>query len=1194
MDPGSVLTALGVLTVVMLPVAAQDRKPRYQPDGTDFVIENGKSFFNRPLYGGNTGFRIETGDRPEYAFHFPGRAGNVRIGILAKDGGRGIWAFAAKSVVARYRPGSMIHEIRDPLLGKGSLILTAIPAANGEGLALRAALSSDAQAIRLVWAFGGSDGNKGRRNGDLNAENEPLDRFFAFTPERAKDSRFDLQAEAFLFTGKAGKLHCTSTGSKPQLADAAKWSDPAALLVSRKSDIPVVAGTFDLKPSSFFHLAFLRGAPAGGDPARFLAEAEARRRSIAEQVVIRTPDAYVNAATAALNVAADAIWDESKHAYMHGAVGWRVPLLGWRGPYAGDALGQHDRTRRHIEGFAGKQITTPPPAKLPPADSKYNLARSETALNTNGNFIGSNIPFYDMNTVAVDAMFRHLLWTGDRETAARFWPVLERHLAWQKRLFRRPFPDDSSPLYEAYAAIWASDQLMYSGGGATHSSAYQYWHHRMAARLARWLGKDPAPYDREADAIARTMRRELWLPDRGWFAEYKDYLGLKLVHPSAALWSFYHTVDSQAATPVEAWQMSRYVDSAFPKIPMRVAGDTDAGFQLPTSNWHPYMWSINNVALAESAHAALGLWQCGRGEVAWPLMKGALLESMFLGPCPGNAGMTTPSDVFSKERYRDFADGAGITARALVEGLFGIRPDRISGELLIQPGFPASWNQASIRHPDLSFAFKREDLTESFAVDQRFAKPVALRLRIPALRDSIAKATVNGVPATWKADPDAVGRPVVEITAPPAASHRVVIEWKGDAPSRIRLPRILAAGHAFTADAGTAKITGIEDPQGLLTEIKLDGRSCRAVPNGTCGKRTAFARVSQGGLTWLAAMETDVRAPFEIVPSEAQDNAHLSFRIRNNSSSDLTGRVRVNAGAATTEKDIKLAAVTDSPEIKLAAEGLPPGSHRVTVKLPSGASVEGIVTNWKLDPARSAINWETIDLSGKFNDRITRIFQTDYLTPRSPFCSLAIPKHGIGGWCVFDPKVDIDDAGLRAAAGANGGIYPSALGIPFRTTGPGDGNNILFVSQWDNHPREASVPLKGRASRICLLMAGSTNPMQSRVSNGEICVSYADGTRECLTLENPVNWWPVDQDYYIDRFAFARPEAAPPRLDLKSGALRVLNPDQFTSRAQNIKGGAASVLDLPLDPGKELESLNVRAISNDVVIGLMSATLARP
>lgn len=34
-------------------------------------------------------------------------------------------------------------------------------------------------------------------------------------------------------------------------------------------------------------------------------------------------------------------------------------------------------------------------------------------------------------------------------------------------------------------------------------------------------------------------------------------------------------------------------------------------------------------------------------------------------------------------------------------------------------------------------------------------------------------------------------------------------------------------------------------------------------------------------------------------------------------------------------------------------------------------------------------------------------------------------------------------------------------------------------------------------------------------------------------------------------------------------------------------GGAATVLDLPLDETKELKSLTMRAIANEVVIGLM-------
>jgi hypothetical protein len=124
-------------------------------------------------------------------------------------------------------------------------------------------------------------------------------------------------------------------------------------------------------------------------------------------------------------------------------------------------------------------------------------------------------------------------------------------------------------------------------------------------------------------------------------------------------------------------------------------------------------------------------------------------------------------------------------------------------------------------------------------------------------------------------------------------------------------------------------------------------------------------------------------------------------------------------------------------------------------------------------------------------------------------------------------------------------------------------------------------------------MAGSTDAMKSRFDNGEVIVTYTDGTTARLALNNPVNWWPIDQDYFMDDYAFRRDEPIPPRVDLRTGKIRILDVETFKGQGRKVTGGAATVLDLPLDPGKELKSLTVRAIANEVVIGLMSVTLAR-
>ena len=65
------------------------------------------------------------------------------------------------------------------------------------------------------------------------------------------------------------------------------------------------------------------------------------------------------------------------------------------------------------------------------------------------------------------------------------------------------------------------------------------------------------------------------------------------------------------------------------------------------------------------------------------------------------------------------------------------------------------------------------------------------------------------------------------------------------------------------------------------------------------------------------------------------------------------------------------------------------------------------------------------------------------------------------------------------------------------------------------------------------------------------------------------------------------------RVNLATGKIRVLKMESFKGRGRVVPGGAATVLDLPLDANKELKSLTVRALANEVVIGLMSVTLQK-
>ena len=1070
---------------------------RYRPDGQDFVIDNGAEFFNRPLYGGNTAFRADGGDKPEFLLYLPGRGGNLRLAVRTPAGA--VWLHQAASVTTRYRPGELRYEIRDPAFGANAVLSVVVLAyARTEGLIVRTEAQGLDPGAELVWVYGGVNGARGVRDGDIGTEKVAISEYFQFKPAYASGNRITLEAEGFIVDSRVAAIAGVAPqGSTLRIADGAQWNALSALLdgstaaASAGEDAPIVLGRVALQNGAPLLLSLQRlpgGAPvqdldqykavtAGKPAARarktvplaplytreqlpaLFDETQQHFNALRRTVSIDTPDPYLNAAMGALGVAADALWDEADQAIMHGAIAWRTKLLGWRGPYALDALGWHNRARQNLDAWTPRQNTQPIPATLPPADSATHLARNEAGLHSNGDLSNSH---YDMNMVFMDALFRHLLWTGDLEYARSAWPVIERHLAWERRLFRREFGPRKLPLYEAYANIWASDDLYYNGGGASHASAYNVYANRSAARIARLIGKDAQPYEREAELIAQAMRTYLWMPEPGAFAEYKDLLGAQLLHPSYGLWTFYHTIDSGVPTPQEARHMASALKRHLKPIPVSGPGvPADAAYHvLPTTNWMPYSWSINNVVMGENLHTALALWQAGRAEDAFLLAKSALLASMYMGISPGNVGSMNYLDAYRRESQRDFADGAGVMSRAIVEGLFGIAPDALAGTLTVRPGFPAAWQRARMAHPDLGLDFARSGRTERWTVSQA-AQPgqsphPALRfrqltLRIPKAYQRVQRVTVNGAPAKWQADRAAVGQPALLIQAPMARETAIAIEWAGQPVA------------AATAVAGVA----------------------------------------------------------------------------------------------------------DAPAA-------------------AAASTQPPATDWRTD--RTGATLEAVKLSPYFNDRVSDIFKPGkYQSPRSPFVSLSLPAQGIGAWAGHvNATAEIDDSGLRAAAAANGGALRMPNGVGFATPAEPEARNIVFTSQWDNYPRSVEIPLAGKARQAWLLMAGSTNFMQSRIDNGEVVVRYADGGTARLALHNPVNWWPIEQDYFIDDYQFSRPQPVPPRVDLKTGAVRL------QSSGKAVPGGAATALAIALDPSRPLRSLTLRTLSNDSVIGLMSVTLERP
>jgi hypothetical protein len=1179
------------------------RALRYHPEGSDFVIVNGNKRYNRALYGTHTAFRVEAGDLPEFALFMPGIGGDFKLGIIS--GNKSKWCNDFSYIQSCYRPGTMLYNLKDPVLGKAQLHLQLLAMNNGEGMLLQVIVSGNTSPLKLVWAFGGASGLHPSRNGDIGADPESI---FYLTPEHSRNNIFNIKGETFILNfpdrGKKISLQGISPiNSKLQISDAHNQQSPALLLQSSiNTTTPVLAGQNNLKTNDTLYFAIWRKDSTITFNAEQLSNAftaaDQYRQQLANRVKIHTPDPFLNTIGGTMSIAADAIWESP--AFMHGAVAWRMPLNGWRGPYVSNDLGWHDRAKTYFTAYNKSQVISPVTTIVDP-DSTNNLARQVEKIGVgiyNSGYI-SRYPdgkivanHYDMNLVYFDAMLRHFLWTGDTVFLRKCWPAIKRQLAWEKRNFDR----DNDGLYDAYACIWASDALQYSGGDVTHSTAYNYYANKMAAHIAKILGEDPVPYQTEADKIHSALNKILWMPGKGWYAEYKDLTGEKKLHPDAGLWTIYHAIDSKVTDIFQSYQSLRFIDNHIPHIPIQCNNLKGNYFMLSTTNWMPYTWSLNNVVMAEMAHTALAYWQGERKNTAFNIFKSLIIESMYLGSSPGNFEQLSYYDRYRDELYRDFADPIGISSRALVEGLFGIRPDALSETLLIQPGWPAEWKYASISIPDIKIDYQQNGNEDDYFIVPTFATKMNLQCKITARKNIIDGIWINDKSVAWHSVTTAIVQPIIEFAIPFSNQYHIRIKWSGKKNASAKYDSIAVRNHTFNIKIDSAQVLSIKDPQQTLNDVKINGNKLSGKVTGNNGGHTLFAEIQQNKLTWWVPVNFTIRPEYEIITDSKQDSSGIKFYLHKNTNEVLSQIITIQSGNFSQTKNIIIPADKNSSPVFIPAKYLLPGTNKIIIFSGKNNLANKDIINWDLPLIpNNKNNFSEVNISDQFNDKVTQIFHNNYLSPRPDAPTLQLPIQGIGNWCYPLVKPEINDSGLRKLAGQKG-YFKLPDGIPMATPAANNSTNIIFTSQWNNYPAKINIPLTGKAMHAYFLMAGSTNAMQTRITNGKIIIHYEDGTSDSLLLKNPGTWWPIEQDYSYDKYAFQSSVPVPFRVHLQTGEItREFHQYQsikgFTDLA--IPGGAATVLDMPLNKNKILKSLELKAVANDVVIGLMCITLVK-
>lgn len=177
---------------------------------------------------------------PDFIFHLPEMAGNLKFGIVKE--GKSKWIQNAEQIKCDLKNHVLTYSISDSLLKKGEITFRTIPLKNTDGILIEVSAIRIPEGVHLFYTFGGAYGKV------LSAD-EP----YALLPKYCKDNVFNVERTAFtLYYGESGNLKVLQ-GILPltaeiRISDANRQESPLALHdSSKKTEAPVLTAIIPLK-----------------------------------------------------------------------------------------------------------------------------------------------------------------------------------------------------------------------------------------------------------------------------------------------------------------------------------------------------------------------------------------------------------------------------------------------------------------------------------------------------------------------------------------------------------------------------------------------------------------------------------------------------------------------------------------------------------------------------------------------------------------------------------------------------------------------------------------------------------------------------------------------------------------------------------------------------------------------------------
>ncbi|MBR4751346.1 MAG: hypothetical protein IK077_06270 [Thermoguttaceae bacterium] len=562
-----------------------------------------------------------------------------------------------------------------------------------------------------------------------------------------------------------------------------------------------------------------------------LAEAVEADRQFQDRLGIQTPCPELDAmARASLN-AVDRTWRAP--VFVHGGMQWNNPFPGWRTVFGGVMYGWHDRVLEEAKYYIDSQVKTSDKVSF---DSDPDYLYTKAAPNSRFYGVGRierDQAFYDMQTQFFDQLIEEYRWTNDPQLTAILRDALELHIRWMTECF----DPDGDGLFESYINVWPTDSVWYNGGGTAEETSYAYRAHAAALDMAA-AASDEAGVERhrrEMEKIKSAFQNILWIKDKGYPGSYVEQGGYRRVHQNPWLYSIFLPIDAGLTDELQTLEALYY-----PEWALQNDAIGDDGRMIWTSNWVPGTWSARERWPGDNYHLAQMCFQSGLSDQGWELMKGAFTHTGFYREVPGNLG--------DRQGGTDFGDCVHPFARCLVEGLFGYRPNYPKQEALIAPSFPRVWKNARLELPDYQIDYRNDGQKLTCLVG--LARPTNIKLRLPVFAKKIRRVLAGGKEVDYQTLPYPGGT-LVCVDAGVNCTADVEIDYEEDDPTEAVVYLKAEAGEELTLSFPDASVERVEDPEGVASQISVDGGAAQIKFADCFGRRSLFAVANKGGLPQL-------------------------------------------------------------------------------------------------------------------------------------------------------------------------------------------------------------------------------------------------------------------------------------------------------------------------------------------------------